>query len=126
MTMLHPTRNANPDAPECVKVLYAMWYELHRRRAGAGKGGEMPPPAVIPAQRPSVGGAPTSPGTHGAASSPSAASLGQPSDVGTPSPGQPVRRSIGGASRWSRSSRGRSTAAAETAGLLDPFPGRRS
>eukprot|EP00969_Alexandrium_andersonii_P155131 6857589-Alexandrium_andersonii.AAC.1 len=69
-----------------MKLLYSTWYELPKLRSRAGKGGEMPPPAVVPAQRPSVGGARTSPGTHGTASSSSAASPGQPSDVGTPSP----------------------------------------
>eukprot|EP00969_Alexandrium_andersonii_P155096 6856498-Alexandrium_andersonii.AAC.1 len=69
-----------------MKVLYAMWYELHLRRARAGKGGEMPPPVVTPVHRPSVGGALASSGTLGAASSSSAASPGQPGGVGAPSP----------------------------------------
>eukprot|EP00969_Alexandrium_andersonii_P097339 4296174-Alexandrium_andersonii.AAC.1 len=58
MALLRPSRNSCPDAEDAVTVLYALWYELHLRRACAGKGGagEMPPPGATPVKRPSEGG----------------------------------------------------------------------
>eukprot|EP00969_Alexandrium_andersonii_P158399 6997963-Alexandrium_andersonii.AAC.1 len=70
MLLLHPSRNSSPDADEAMKVLYSLWYELHLRRAAAGKGGggEMPPPAFTRVRHPPEGGAAASLSTLGAAS----------------------------------------------------------
>eukprot|EP00969_Alexandrium_andersonii_P003400 146004-Alexandrium_andersonii.AAC.1 len=60
--------------------LYGLWYELHRGRALAGKGGpgEMPPPASTPAGRPAAVASAAASASPAAAASTTTLSPGQP------------------------------------------------